>query len=86
MVLTKVYRHGKDMKADKTILQLSYCGVIEAFAKMGNINIRKALDLFYKSQIYIEMRDGISHMHCRSDIYLAEELMQEFEEVINRNH
>jgi len=66
------------MKADKAILQLKYSGVIEAFASRANIPLREALDKFYKSEIYIEMRDGISDMHCRSDEYLAEDLMDEF--------
>ena len=66
------------MKADPIVLQLTYCGVIETFAAMGNISGREALDLFYKSQIYQEMRDGVSDMHCRSEKYLAEDLMQEF--------
>ena len=67
------------MKADKVIMQLTYSSVIETFAKLGNISLRQALDLFYKSQIYQEMRDGISDMHCRSEKYLAEDLMQEFQ-------
>jgi hypothetical protein len=66
------------MKANKNILGIKYSSVIEAFATMGNIPLRDALDKFYKSQIYMEMRDGISDMHCRSDKYLAEELLQEF--------
>ena len=66
------------MKADPIILQLTYCSVIETFAMMGNISYREALDLFYKSQIYQEMREGISDMHCRSEKYLAEDLMREF--------
>jgi len=66
------------MKADKILLQLTYSGVIKTFAETGNIPLREALDLFYKSQIYAEMRDGISDMHCRSDKYLAEDLIQEF--------
>jgi hypothetical protein len=66
------------MKADKHILQITYAAVIDTFATMGNISKREALDLFYKSQIYQEMREGISDMHCRSEPYLAEELMQEF--------
>jgi hypothetical protein len=66
------------MKADKHILQLVYAGVINTFAEMANIPIREALSLFYKSQIYQEMREGISHMHCRSEQYLAEDLIQEF--------
>jgi len=66
------------MKTENIILQLIYPGVIEAFAEMVNIPLREALDKFYRSQIYVEMRDGISDMHCRSEKYLAEELMQEF--------
>ena len=68
------------MKTENIILQLIYPGVIEAFAEMVNIPLREALDKFYRSQIYIEMRDGISDMHCRSDEYLAEELCQEMNE------
>ncbi|MCL2067562.1 MAG: DUF3791 domain-containing protein [Treponema sp.] len=70
------------MKADPAILMLTYCGVIDTFAAMRNISKREALDLFYKSQIYQEMREGISDMHCRSEKYLAEDLMQEFDEAI----
>ena len=66
------------MKANKTILQIKYGSVIETFAKMGNISLREALDKFYKSQIYMEMRDGISDMHCRSEEYLTEDLIQEY--------
>ena len=66
------------MKADKAILLLTYCSVIDTFAVMGKISNREALDLFYKSKIYREMRDGVSDMHCRSEKYLAEDLMQEF--------
>ena len=67
------------MKADKTLLQITYYSVIKTLAEMGNIPLREALDMFYKSQIYLEMRDGISDMHCRSDKYLAEDLLREFE-------
>jgi hypothetical protein len=65
------------MKADNVLLQCKYFSVIEAFALMGNITLREALDLFYKSEIYKEMRDGVSDMHCRSDKYLAEDLLHE---------
>ena len=54
-----------------------YLGLKGDETEMGNIPIREALDFFYKSQIYQEMRDGISDMHCRSEKYLAEELILE---------
>ena len=67
------------MKADKAILPLKFCSVIEALSAQNNIEPRQALDMFYKSQVYIEMREGLSDMHCRSDIYLAEEIIRELE-------
>ena len=66
------------MKADKTLLQLTYSSVIITFAEIANIPLREALALFYQSQIYVEMRERVSDMHCRSNKYLAEELIQEF--------
>ena len=67
------------MKADKIILQLKYSSVIEALAAAGNFPLRDALDKFYNSQVYNEMREGISDMHCRSDKYLAEDLQLEIQ-------
>ena len=63
------------MKADKAVLQLKYDSVIEALSVLKGITLREALDLFYKSDVYVEMREGISDMHCRSDKYLAEEIL-----------
>ena len=68
------------MKADSVLLQLKYDGVIEEFALYKNIPLREALDIFYKSRVYQEMRIGVSDMHCRSDKYLAEELELELAE------
>ena len=65
------------MKADKTLLQFKYDSVIETLSALKGIPLRQALDMFYKSQTYIEMREGISDMHCRSDIYLAEDIISE---------
>ena len=65
------------MKADRAILQLTYSGVIESLSETGNMPLRDALDMFFKSQTYIEMRDGVSDMHCRSKKYLAEDIIRE---------
>lgn len=68
------------MKANKILLQKKYTRVIDLFAKERNITVEEALDFFYKSEVYREVSEGISDMHCRSDEYLAEELAQEYEE------
>ena len=37
------------------------------------------MDLFYRSQLYRLMRDGVSDLHCMSDDYLADELFAEYQ-------
>lgn len=68
------------MKANPILLQKKYARIIECFAKQQGISLDEALDLFYRSEVYQLMREGISDMHCMSDLYLAEELRLEYEE------
>ena len=65
------------MMANKILLQRKFARVIAELSRKTNIPLRQALDVFYKSLIYTEMRDGISDMHCRSDGYLAKELLMD---------
>lgn len=68
------------MKANPILLQKKYARIIECFAKQQGISLDEALDLFYRSEVYQLMREGVSDMHCMSDLYLAEELRLEYEE------
>lgn len=68
------------MMANPILLQKKYVRVIECFAKKQGISLDEAFDLFYRSEVYQLMRDGVSDMHCMSDLYLAEELRLEYEE------
>ncbi|MDR2600230.1 MAG: DUF3791 domain-containing protein [Oscillospiraceae bacterium] len=65
------------MTANRTLIGHKCAGVISEYSKLENIPLREAFDVFYKSKLYILIRDGISDMHCRSDGYLAEELQIE---------
>ncbi|GHS86576.1 hypothetical protein FACS189487_01130 [Campylobacterota bacterium] len=69
------------MLADDILLGFKYQSTIEAYAELVNVDLRTATDVFYKSRLYIEMSEGISDMHCRSDGYLAEELKLEIESI-----
>ena len=62
------------MTANKILLQRKYARVISVYAKLRDKSLREALENFYNSEVYLEMRDEISYMHCRSDEYLAEEV------------
>ena len=54
---------------------------MELFAKENAITVAKALDIFYHSQLYELMSNGVSDMHCMSDEYLVHELINEQKEV-----
>ena len=65
------------MNANPILMQKKYARVVELFAKHNNLTLEKALDLFYHSELYLLMRDGVSDMHCMSDEYLVQELEEE---------
>lgn len=67
------------MNANPILLQKKYARIVETFANMMNISIKEALDFFYHSVTYQNISEGISDMHCRSELYLAEELKEEYE-------
>ena len=66
------------MNANPILLQKKYARVIKLFAEQEEISLDDALNFFYKSWVYILMREGVSDMHCMSDGYLAEELQMEY--------
>lgn len=66
------------MRANPTLLQRKYTRVIKCFALQQQIPLSEALDLFYRSDLYWLMREGVSDLHCMSEEYLAEELRQEY--------
>ena len=65
------------MTANRTLIGHKCANVISAYAQFAGIPVREAFDVFYRSNMYLEIINGISDMHCRSDGYLAEELALE---------
>lgn len=66
------------MLADKTLLQMKYARVVAMFAAQQKIPMEEALDFFYHSETYQELREGIADLHCRSDQYVTDELAIEY--------
>ena len=66
------------MNANATLLQKKYARVIERYAEKYHVSLETALDRFYKSNLYHEISEGISDLHCMSDDYLADELHEEW--------
>lgn len=68
------------MNANLILLQKKYARVVLCFAEKEGISLDRALELFYRSQFYTMLREGVSDLHCMSDKYLAEELEAEYRE------
>ena len=65
------------MNANPILLQKKYARIIELFAKNNNLTLEQSLDIFYHSELYKLMSEGVSDMHCMSDEYLVRELEEE---------
>jgi len=65
------------MMAHPVLLQKKYARIVNSFAKEEKINLNQALDIFYHSNLYNLMREGVSDIHCMSDGYLVDELLTE---------
>lgn len=66
------------MNANPILLQKKYVRIVEKFAQKSNLTLDEALDFFYQSFLYTLMHEGVSDMHCMSDDYLADELIDEY--------
>ena len=66
------------MRANPILLWRKYARVIALFAEEAQLSYDDALRLFYGSETYLLMREGVSDFHCMSDGYLADELKYEY--------
>ena len=69
------------MNANPILLQKKYARVVELFCKEKCNHYWKSIGYFYHSQLYELMSNGVSDMHCMSDEYLVQELINEQKEV-----
>lgn len=67
------------MNANPILLQKKYARIVERYAQRYQVPVETALDLFYSSELYQLVSNGVSDLHCMSDEYLVEELHDEWE-------
>lgn len=65
------------MTANPILLQKKYARIVARYAEKYEMSLTDVLDLFYHSEVYQLMSQGIGDMHCMSDEYLVEELYEE---------
>jgi hypothetical protein len=66
------------VNAHPILLQMKYARVIALFSQKSGLALDDALQFFYRSELYLLLKDGTSDMHCMSDAYLAEDLETEY--------
>lgn len=67
------------MEANSVLLQKKYARIVALFAEQMQLTLDEALEFFYRSETYQELRAGIADLHCRSDQYIVDELKLEFQ-------
>ncbi len=65
------------MEANRIILDMKYARVINILADRLGLSLEEAMDLFYNSPLFELIDKGTADLHCRSDQYLAEEIIRD---------
>ena len=65
------------MEANRIILYMKYARIIEILAERLNISREEAMDIFYNSPLFELIDKGVADLHCRSDQYLADEIIKD---------
>lgn len=59
----------------RSLLDMKYARIIEIIAEREHIGRERAMEMFYTSPVLDLIENGISDLHCRSALYLAEEII-----------
>ena len=67
-------------EARQAVLQMKYARIIDAIARRAGVGAAEAMRIFYNSETMPLIQEGVADLHCRSDEYLAGEILREREE------
>lgn len=63
-------------KATRILRDMKYARIIGLIAGKWNIPLEKAMDMLYSSPLFEIIDDGTADLICRSDLYLADEIIR----------
>jgi len=64
----------------RNFLDMKYARIIEIIAERKHISREDAMDMLYTSPMLELIEDGVADLHCRSELYLAGEIMRKTEQ------
>lgn len=63
-------------KATRILRDMKYSRIIKIIAEKQQITLEEAMDMLYSSPLFEIIDDGTADLICRSDIYLADEIIR----------
>lgn len=63
-------------KATRILRDKKYARIIELISEKLHVSLDEAMEIFYTSPLYEIIDDGTADLICRSDIYLADEIIR----------
>lgn len=63
-------------KPTRILHDMKYARIIEVIADKRNIPLEEAMDMLYSSPLFDIIDDGTADLICRSDLYLADEIIR----------
>lgn len=63
-------------KATRILRDMKYARIIELIAEKQQIPLEQAMDMLYSSSLFDIIDDGTADLICRSDLYLANEIIR----------
>lgn len=63
-------------KPTRILRDMKYARIIRLIAEKLHISLAEAMDMLYSSSLFEIIDDGTADMICRSDLYLAEEIIR----------
>lgn len=65
-------------KATRILRDMKYARIIELISEKLHISLEDAMDVLYSSPLFEIIDDGTADLICRSDIYLADEIIRTY--------
>lgn len=63
-------------RATRVLRDMKYARIIDLIAEKEHISLECAMDMLYSSPLFDIIDDGTADLICRSDIYLADEIIR----------
>lgn len=63
-------------KSTRILRDMKYARIIDLIAKKQQVSLEEAMGILYSSPLFEIIDDGTADLICRSDIYLANEIIR----------